>query len=147
MEARFIELAGYINAQMPQFVADKVQNALNDAGKPVKGSRIHVMGVAYKRDIDDMRESPALDVMLLLKRRWGGSELQRPPRRAIRVDGMDLASAPKNPPPPPIAWSSSRNHSAFDYQALLRRACLVGGHAQCAKGLRFGQDRPALTSG
>jgi hypothetical protein len=48
-----------------------VQNALNDAGKPVKGSRIHVMGVAYKRDIDDMRESPALDVMLLLQRRGG----------------------------------------------------------------------------
>ena len=69
IEARFIELAGYINGQMPHFVVDKVQNALNDAGKPVKGSRIHVMGVAYKRDIDDMRESPALDVMLLLKRR------------------------------------------------------------------------------
>ena len=58
IEARFIELAGYINGQMPHFVVDKVQNALNDAGKPVKGSRIHVMGVAYKRDIDDMRESP-----------------------------------------------------------------------------------------
>jgi hypothetical protein len=69
IEARFIELAGYINGQMPHFVVDKVQNALNDAGKPVKGSRIHVMGVAYKRNIDDMRESPALDVMLLLKRR------------------------------------------------------------------------------
>src|SRR6185503_12668232 len=71
IEARFIELAGYINGQMPHFVVDKIQNALNDAGKPVKGSRIHVMGVAYKRDIEDMRESPALDVMLLLKRRGG----------------------------------------------------------------------------
>src|SRR5437762_13086525 len=71
IEARFIELAGYINGQMPQFVVDKVQNALNDAGKPVKGSKIHVMGVAYKRDIDDMRESPALDVMMLLQRRGG----------------------------------------------------------------------------
>ena len=63
IEARFIELAGYINGQMPHFVVDKVQNALNDASKPVKGSHIHVMGVAYKRDIDDMRESPALDIM------------------------------------------------------------------------------------
>ena len=69
IEARFIELAGYINGQMPQFVADKVQSALNDAGRPVKGSRIHVMGVAYKRDIDDVRESPALDLILLLNRR------------------------------------------------------------------------------
>src|SRR6202165_2516094 len=71
IEARFIELAGYINGQMPHFVADKVQNALNDRSKPVKGSRIHVMGVAYKRNIDDMRESPALDIMLLLQRRGG----------------------------------------------------------------------------
>ncbi|HVY91848.1 MAG TPA: nucleotide sugar dehydrogenase, partial [Bryobacteraceae bacterium] len=60
IEARFIELAGYINGNMPHFVIDKVQSALNDVCKPIKGSRIHVMGVAYKRDIDDVRESPAL---------------------------------------------------------------------------------------
>src|SRR6476620_8379018 len=71
IEARFIELAGYINAQMPHFVVDKVQNALNDHSKPLKGSHVHIMGMAYKKDIDDMCESPALDVMLLLKRRGG----------------------------------------------------------------------------
>jgi len=48
-EARFIELAGYINGQMPHFVVDKIQNALNDHSKPVKGSHIHVLGVAYKK--------------------------------------------------------------------------------------------------
>ena len=80
IEARFIELAGYINGQMPHFVVDKVQNALNDAGKPVKGSRIHVMGVAYKRDIDDMRESPALDIMMLLERRGRPGVVQRSAR-------------------------------------------------------------------
>ena len=69
IEARFIELAGYINGQMPHFVVDKIQNALNDHGKPVKGSHIHILGVAYKKNIDDVRESPALDIMLLLKRR------------------------------------------------------------------------------
>src|SRR6201984_2399554 len=69
IEARFIELAGYINGQMPHFVVEKVQNALNDVAKPVKGSHIHVLGVAYKRDIDDVRESPALDVLLLLDKR------------------------------------------------------------------------------
>src|SRR5437016_5498193 len=67
IEARFIELAGYINGQMPLFVVDQVQNALNEHSKPVKGSHIHVLGVAYKKDIDDVRESPALDIMLLLK--------------------------------------------------------------------------------
>jgi UDP-N-acetyl-D-glucosamine dehydrogenase len=73
IEARFIELAGYINGQMPHFVAERVQNALNDCGKAVKGSRVHILGVAYKRDIDDVRESPALDIMHLLARR--GSQL------------------------------------------------------------------------
>jgi len=69
IEARFIELAGYINGQMPHFVVDKIQNALNDQMKPLKGSHVHVMGVAYKRDIDDMRESPALDIIHLLMQR------------------------------------------------------------------------------
>src|SRR6476659_9786760 len=69
IEARFIELAGHINGSMPHFVVDKVQNALNDHTKPLKGSHVHVLGVAYKMDIDDVRESPALDIMLLLKRR------------------------------------------------------------------------------
>ena len=56
IEARFIELAGYINGQMPHFAVDRVRDALNNASKPVKGSHIHIMGVAYKRNIDDMRE-------------------------------------------------------------------------------------------
>src|SRR2546429_5111023 len=56
IEARFIDLAGCINGQMPQFVVDKIQNALNDHTKPLKGSHIHVLGVAYTKDIEDMRE-------------------------------------------------------------------------------------------
>src|SRR5579872_4800547 len=92
IEARFIELAGYINGQMPHFVVDKVQNTLNDAGKPVKGSRIHVMGVAYKRDIDDMRESPALDVMLLLQRRGGIMSYCDPHVPSVNIDGLNLQS-------------------------------------------------------
>ncbi|MCW5963768.1 MAG: nucleotide sugar dehydrogenase [Bryobacterales bacterium] len=69
IEARFIELAGYINGQMPRFVVDKIGDALNEHSKPVKGSHIHLLGVAYKRDIDDLRESPALDVAHLLHQR------------------------------------------------------------------------------
>lgn len=67
IEARFIELAGYINGQMPQFVVDKIANALNDHAKAVKGSHVHLLGIAYKRDIDDLRESPALDIAHLLQ--------------------------------------------------------------------------------
>ncbi len=67
IEARFIELAGYINGQMPHYVVDKIQNALNEKGKALKGAHVHILGVAYKKDIDDVRESPALDVMHLLR--------------------------------------------------------------------------------
>ncbi|MCO6450357.1 MAG: nucleotide sugar dehydrogenase [Caldilineales bacterium] len=65
--ARFIQLAGEINTEMPRFWVNKVQDALNDAGKPVKGSMVLVLGIAYKRDIDDVRESPALDIIQLLR--------------------------------------------------------------------------------
>ena len=68
-DPRFIELAGHINAGMPHYVVDKVAEALNTRRKPINGSRILIAGVAYKRDIDDMRESPALDVMGLLHAR------------------------------------------------------------------------------
>jgi UDP-N-acetyl-D-glucosamine dehydrogenase len=69
MVSRLIELAGEVNAAMPQFVAEKVANALNERGKPIKESKIMVLGVAYKRDVDDARASPALDLMDLLQRR------------------------------------------------------------------------------
>src|SRR5262245_41780051 len=68
-DPRFIELAGHINGSMPHFVVDKVADALNTKRKAINGSKILIAGVAYKRDIDDMRESTALDVMGLLHAR------------------------------------------------------------------------------
>lgn len=65
--ARFIELASEINTAMPRYWGQKVQDALNEVGKPVKGSRVLVLGVAYKKDVSDMRESPALDIIHLLQ--------------------------------------------------------------------------------
>jgi hypothetical protein len=70
-EARFIELAGHVNGAMPHHVVDKVADALNSQSKAVRGSNILILGIAYKRDIDDIRESPALDVMAVLKQRGG----------------------------------------------------------------------------
>lgn len=70
-EARFIELAGVVNGSMPNFVVDLVTQALNDIGKAVRGSRILMVGIAYKKDIDDVRESPALDILALLGDRGG----------------------------------------------------------------------------
>jgi UDP-N-acetyl-D-glucosamine dehydrogenase len=91
IEARFIELAGYVNGQMPQFVVDKVQNILNDQSKSLKGSHIHIMGVAYKRNVEDVRESPALDVILLLERRGARVTYSDPYVPHLRLDnGLDV---------------------------------------------------------
>ncbi len=125
IEARFIDLAGYINGQMPHFVVDKVQNALNDAGKPVKGSRIHVMGVAYKRDIDDMRESPALDIIMLLERRGGLVSYSDPHVPALRADGLDLKASPEEAAAKADCVVIVTDHSAFNYPALVERASLI----------------------
>jgi UDP-N-acetyl-D-glucosamine dehydrogenase len=71
IDSRFIDLAGQINGAMPQFVVDKITEALNHHRLPLKGSSVLVLGLAYKKDIDDIRESPSLDVMNLLHRRGG----------------------------------------------------------------------------
>ncbi len=125
IEARFIELAGYINGSMPHFVADKVQNALNDSGKPVKGSRIHVMGVAYKRDIEDMRESPALDVILLLQKRGAKISYSDPHVPSLKLDGLKLEAQPEAVAADADCVVIVTDHSAFDYKLLVDRAKLI----------------------
>jgi UDP-N-acetyl-D-glucosamine dehydrogenase len=135
MEARFIELAGHINGYMPQFVADKVQQALNQAGKPVMGSRIHVMGVAYKRDIDDLRESPALDVMLLLKRRGGQIGYTDPYVPALHLEGLDLKSQPEEAIAAADCVVIVTDHSAFDYRKIVERAALIVDTRNALKGV------------
>ncbi|HVV43954.1 MAG TPA: UDP binding domain-containing protein, partial [Bryobacteraceae bacterium] len=134
IEARFIDLAGYINGQMPHFVVDKVQNALNDAGKAVKGARIHVMGVAYKRDIEDVRESPALDVLLLLKRRGAIVSYSDPHVAHLRADGLEMEAAPEDSAAAADCVVIITNHSAFNYQALVDRASLIVDARNALKG-------------
>jgi len=135
IEARFIELAGYINGQMPHFVVDKVQNALNDAGKPVKGSRIHVMGVAYKRDIDDMRESPALDVMMLLQRRGGVLSYSDPHVPSVKIEGTLLKALPQESAADSDCTVIVTDHAAFDYRALVNQAPLIVDTRNALKGI------------
>ena len=88
-KTRFIDLASEVNSAMPDVVAHKVADALNDVRKALRGSRILVLGVAYKRDIDDMRESPALDVMRLLEERGATVEYHDPHVPVFREDGHD----------------------------------------------------------
>jgi UDP-N-acetyl-D-glucosamine dehydrogenase len=126
IEARFIDLAGYINGNMPHFVVDKVQTALNNHGKPVKGSRVHIAGVAYKRNIDDMRESPALDIILLLKKRGAELSYSDPFVPQLKLDGVSLKSEPL---PESAAKADCvvivTDHSDFDYKSLLNSAKLI----------------------
>jgi UDP-N-acetyl-D-glucosamine dehydrogenase len=126
IEARFIELAGYINGQMPNFVVDKIQNALNDYSKPLKGSHIHLLGVAYKRDIDDVRESPALDIILLLERRGARITYSDPYVPMVKLDGHELKAEDS------LAMSEVADcvvvvtdHAAFDYAAIVDSARLI----------------------
>src|SRR5947199_9315724 len=86
-ECRFIELAGHINASMPDYVVERVAEALNTVRKPINGSRIHLVGVAYKRDVNDMRESPALDILTLLAPRGADVTYSDPFVPELKHDG------------------------------------------------------------
>ena len=123
VEARFIELAGQINGQMPHFVVGKIQNALNDHRKPIKGSRVHIYGISYKRDIDDVRESPALDIMLLLKRRGAEISYSDPHVPHLDLEGLELAHQDSFDSADCVVVVT--DHSAFDYRNLVERAALI----------------------
>ena len=135
IEARFIELAGYINGQMPHFVVDKIQNALNDHGKPVKGSHIHILGVAYKKDIEDVRESPALDIMLLLARRGARLTYSDPFVPKLRVDGVDLVSDGEETAAIADCCVIVTDHSKFDYRKLAGASRLIVDTRNALRGM------------
>jgi UDP-N-acetyl-D-glucosamine dehydrogenase len=140
IEARFIELAGYINGQMPHFVVDKIQNALNEHTKPLKGSRVHILGVAYKRDIDDVRESPALDIIHLLGKRGAKVTYSDPFVPQLRADGVVPAAMQSIDPEQAAAAADCvvivTDHKKFDYPRIVERAKLVVDTRNALKGNR-----------
>jgi len=93
-KTRLVELASEINAEMPRYVADKAADLLNREGKPVRGSKVVVMGVAYKRDTADTRESPALDIIQLLAEKGAEVKYHDPLVPSLRHEGQDLSSTP-----------------------------------------------------
>ena len=126
--ARFIELASEINLSMPRHVVNLIQDALNEQGKPVKGSQILVMGVAYKPDIDDLRESPALDVIGLLHQKGADLIYHDPYISQFKEDLVQMESV--NNLEEAIKESDCvviiTNHSQYDYMAILENArCIV----------------------
>jgi UDP-N-acetyl-D-glucosamine dehydrogenase len=126
-KTRFIEIAGEVNAEMPEFWVGKVVEGLNERGKAVRGSRIVVLGVAYKKDIDDVRESPAIDIIRLLQKQGADVAYHDPLVPVLRADGMELASVPLS------AESLERadctvivtDHSNVDYGLVARHAAVV----------------------
>jgi len=125
--ARFIELASDVNTNMPRFAVSKVQDALNNVGKAVKGSKVLVLGVAYKPDIDDLRESPALDVIHLLQQKGAAVSYHDPYIPEFKHDDWEMKSITNLMP----AVKSAdvvvivTNHSSYNYAAILKEALLI----------------------
>lgn len=137
IEARFIELAGYINGHMPHFVVEKVQNALNSQCKAVRGSHVHIMGIAYKRDIDDYRESPALDIIHLLKERGALVTYSDPYVETAKLENGEMHSVDE------LSARSQADcvvivtdHAKFDYAGLVASAKLIVDTRNALKDFR-----------
>ncbi len=142
--ARFIELASEINGAMPEVVVRRATELLNDKKKSVKGSRILVLGVAYKRDTGDTRESPALDIMRLLHDRGARVQFHDPYNATVRLDGGP-------------SWRSTRltpaslgradlvlvvtNHSTYDFDEIVRHSGLVLDTRNATRGVRVGKSK------
>jgi UDP-N-acetyl-D-glucosamine dehydrogenase len=125
--ARFVQLAGEINSEMPRYWVEKVQDALNQAGKPLKYSRVLVLGVAYKKDIDDVRESPALDILALLRAKGAEVRYHDPHVPAILHDGQDFTCEPdlERAVREADCVVIVTDHTAYDWSAIARQAQLV----------------------
>ncbi len=125
--ARFIELASEINSNMPRYVLGKVQDALNNHAKALKGSRVLVLGAAYKPDIDDLRESPALDVIGLLMQKGAEVSYHDPYVPQIQHESWEKSSVADYLTEIEQADCVVivTNHSVYDYQAILARAHMI----------------------
>jgi len=136
--ARFIELARDINLAMPAYVVQKVANALNETSLCVRGAKILVLGVSYKRDIDDIRESPALDIIRLLREKGGQVIYHDPHIPSFSFDGETLHSADLTPE----TLSSQdcaiivTDHSAVDYLQVVENCPLVVDTRNATRGLQ-----------
>ncbi|MDG3005294.1 nucleotide sugar dehydrogenase [Paludisphaera mucosa] len=141
LATRFIELAGEINTSMPAYVVGRIADALNDREKPVKGSRITILGMAYKRDVDDPRESPGFELMDLLLQKGADVEYNDPhiptlkPMR--RYPNLKMSSRELTP-----EYLRSRDclliatdHSAYDWPSIVAHASLIVDTRNALRGL------------
>jgi UDP-N-acetyl-D-glucosamine dehydrogenase len=147
LSTRFIELAGEVNTAMPAFVVEKVAGALNDRGKPVRGSKVALLGMAYKKDVDDPRESPGFELLELLLRKHAQVSYNDPhiPRLpALRhYPGLDMISQPLT-----AEFLQSQHcvvivtdHSAYDWNWIVKCAALVVDTRNATRGVTEYRER------
>ena len=135
--ARFIELADEINTNMPRYVVRKVAEALNEDSKPVRGSKVLILGVAYKADVDDVREAPALDIIQLLMQQGAIVHYHDPYVSSIQFDQVDISSVDHD-----LSILESvdcviivTDHSYYDWADILNRTNLVVDTRNATVGL------------
>jgi UDP-N-acetyl-D-glucosamine dehydrogenase len=126
-KTRFIDLAGELNTEMPVFWVRKVAEALNEHGRALKGANVLVLGVAYKRDIEDLRESPALDIIRLLEQQGARVTYHDPHVPSFREDGHEYSSVPLTPATLESADCVMvvTDHAAIDFHLVKRHARLA----------------------
>ena len=135
-EARFIDLAGSVNGGMPEFVVQLVIDALNSQKKALNGSKVHIIGVAYKRDVNDLRESPALEIIELLHHRGATITYTDPYFPSFKHAGLDLVSVPEAGAHKGVdVGVIVTDHKAFDYQAMVKNFKLLVDTRNALKGV------------
>lgn len=139
-KTRMVELAGEINAEMPRFVVNKVQDGLNRHRRSVAGSRILILGVAYKREIDDVRESPALDVIRLLEERGAEIRYHDPYVPVLDEDGVHRTSVELTDEELQAADCVviTTDHAVVDYERVVRLSRLVVDTRNATRGIEGG---------
>ena len=142
-KARFIELAGEINAEMPQYVVDKVADALNRVKKSVNGSKILVLGVAYKKDIGDIRESPALDIIRLLRDK--GATVRWHDSHVADVEDLGPESRVETLTPRDLSGADCvvivTDHSEYDWTWVMKSSVMIVDTRNALRGLGEGTDK------
>ncbi len=149
LSTRFIELAGEINTSMPQYVVSRLADALNDRSKPIKGSRIAILGIAYKKDVDDPRESPAFELLHLLKEKgalvtYNDPHIPNlPAMRHWPGLGHGLASEPLTPDylASQDALLVVTDHSAYDWPFIVAHSQLVIDTRNATRHVATHRDR------
>ena len=136
-ESRFIELAGHINAGMPRYVVERIGDALNSQARAINGSRVHLFGVAYKANVSDTRESPAIDILLLLEERgarlsYSDPYVPRLSQKTLVLDSIDPDEALQGGIDCAVITT---DHAGFDHEDIARRAPVVVDTRNALKGV------------